>query len=84
MLAKPAVIEHATKLGIAVNVRGAAAFRTYQEAELKKNNIRYEGHLWPNSGHGFFNDATPERYNKVTAPQAWNRTIEWFNTYTRA
>ena len=55
-----------------------------QEAELKKNNIRYEGHLWPNSVHGFFNDATPERYNKVTAPQAWARMIEWFNTHTRA
>jgi carboxymethylenebutenolidase len=54
-----------------------------QEAELKKNNIRYEGHLWPNSGHGFFNDATPERYNKVTAAQAWNRMIEWFNQYVR-
>ena len=54
-----------------------------QEAELKKNNIRYEGHLWPNSVHGFFNDATPERYNKVTAPQAWARTIEWFNQYAR-
>jgi carboxymethylenebutenolidase len=55
-----------------------------QEAELKKNNIRYEGHIYPNSVHGFFNDATPERYNKVTAPQAWARTIEWFNQYARA
>ena len=54
-----------------------------QEAELKKNNVRYEGHLWPDSVHGFFNDATPERYNKVTAPQAWTRTVEWFNQYTR-
>ena len=54
-----------------------------QEAELKKNNIRYEGHLWPESVHGFFNDATPERYNKVTAPQAWARTIAWFNQYVR-
>jgi carboxymethylenebutenolidase len=54
-----------------------------QEAELKKNNIRYEGHLWPDSVHGFFNDATPERYNKVTAPQAWARTIDWFNQYSR-
>jgi len=53
------------------------------EAELKKNNIPHEGHLWPNSVHGFFNDATPERYNKVTAPQAWARTIEWFNQYAR-
>ena len=54
-----------------------------QEAELKKNNIRYEGHVYPNSVHGFFNDATPERYNKVTAQQAWTRTIEWFNQYVR-
>jgi len=54
-----------------------------QEAELKKNNIRYEGHLYPDSVHGFFNDATPERYNKVTAEQAWTRTIQWFNQYAR-
>jgi carboxymethylenebutenolidase len=54
-----------------------------QEAELKKNNIRYEGHIYPNSVHGFFNDATPERYNKAAAEQAWNRTIEWFNQYAR-
>ena len=58
------------------------AWPTY-EAELKKNNIPYEGHIWPNSVHGFFNDATPERYNKVTGPQAWARTIEWFNKYAR-
>jgi carboxymethylenebutenolidase len=54
-----------------------------QEAELKKNNIRYEGHIYPNAVHGFFNDATPERYNKVAAQQAWTRTIEWFNQYAR-
>ena len=55
-----------------------------QEAELKKNNIRYEGHIYPDSVHGFFNDATPERYNETTAKQAWTRTIEWFNQYARA
>ncbi|MDE2475145.1 MAG: dienelactone hydrolase family protein [Alphaproteobacteria bacterium] len=54
-----------------------------QEAELKKNNIRYEGHIYPNAVHGFFNDATPERYNPVAAQQAWARTIEWFNQYVR-
>jgi carboxymethylenebutenolidase len=63
--------------------KGLAGGYPAQEAELKKNNIRYEGHLWPNSVHGFFNDATPERYNKVTAPEAWARTIEWFNQYVR-
>jgi carboxymethylenebutenolidase len=55
-----------------------------QEADLKKNNITYEGHIYPDSVHGFFNDATPERYNKVSAQQAWSRTIEWFNKYARA
>jgi carboxymethylenebutenolidase len=54
-----------------------------QEAELKKNKIRYEGHVYPNSVHGFFNDATPERYNRVAAEQAWTRTLEWFNQYVR-
>jgi carboxymethylenebutenolidase len=54
-----------------------------QEAALKANNIRYEGHIYPDSVHGFFNDATPERYNPVTAPQAWARTIQWFNQYAR-
>jgi carboxymethylenebutenolidase len=55
-----------------------------QIAELKKNNIVHEGHLYPNSVHGFFNDATPERYNKATAAEAWTNTIGWFNTYARA
>ena len=54
-----------------------------QEAELKKNKIRYEGHIYPNAVHGFFNDATPERYNRPAAEQAWSRTIEWFNQYAR-
>jgi carboxymethylenebutenolidase len=34
--------------------------------------------------HGFFNDATPERYNRAAAEQAWSRTIQWFNQYARA
>ncbi len=54
------------------------------EAEMKKNGVQYEGHIHPNSVHGFFNDATPERYNKAEAELAWKRTIEWFNKYTRA
>ena len=54
-----------------------------QEATLKSNNVRYEGHIYPNSVHGFFNDATPERYNKATATEAWGRMIDWFNKYAR-
>lgn len=54
-----------------------------QVADLKKNKIVHEGHLYPDSVHGFFNDATPERYNRVAAQQAWTRTIGWFNQYAR-
>jgi carboxymethylenebutenolidase len=53
------------------------------EAALQRNNVTYEGHIYPNSVHGFFNDATPERYNKATAEEAWTRTIDWFNQYVR-
>ncbi len=67
----------------ALDTQLAAAYPA-QEAELKKNKIRYEGHVYPNAVHGFFNDATPERYNKAAAEQAWTRTIEWFNQYVRA
>jgi carboxymethylenebutenolidase len=55
-----------------------------QEAELKKNGVKYEGYVYPDSVHGFFNDATPERYNQATATQSWTRTIKWFNQYVRA
>ena len=50
---------------------------------MQANNVTYEGHIYPNSVHGFFNDATPERYNQVAAEEAWMRTIAWFNRYTR-
>jgi dienelactone hydrolase len=48
-----------------------------------KNDIRYEGHIYSNSLHRFFNDAPPDRYNKVAAQQAWTRTSAWFNQYVR-
>jgi len=82
--------EDVPKIKAAILIHHGALDRTLaegyqaQEADLKKNNIRYEGHIYPNSVHGFFNDATPERYNKVAAEQAWTRTIEWFNKYARA
>ena len=50
---------------------------------LKKHDVTFEGHIYPNAVHGFFNDATPERYNRDAATQAWSRTIEWFNQYAR-
>lgn len=53
------------------------------EAALRANNVTHEGHIYPNALHGFFNDATPERYNEAAATEAWTRTIDWFNRYVR-
>ena len=46
--------------------------------------VVHEGHIYPGAVHGFNNDATPERYNKAAADQAWKSTIAWFNRYVRA
>jgi carboxymethylenebutenolidase len=66
----------------ALDTRLAEGFPA-QMAALKAAGVTHEGHLYPNSVHGFFNDATPERYNRATAAEAWDRTIAWFNKYTR-
>lgn len=53
------------------------------EAALKAAGVPHEGHIYPGAGHGFNNDATPQRYNKAAADEAWKRTIAWFNKYVR-
>ncbi|HEX5108625.1 MAG TPA: dienelactone hydrolase family protein [Vicinamibacterales bacterium] len=62
--------------------RLVAAWPAY-EAALKAAGVTYEGHIYPGAGHGFNNDATPQRYNKAAADEAWKRTIAWFNKYVR-
>jgi len=66
----------------ALDTRLVMAFPEY-EAAMKAASVTYEAHIYPGAVHGFNNDATPERYNKAAADQAWNRTIEWFNKYVR-
>ena len=53
------------------------------EAALKAAGVTYEGHIYPGAVHGFNNDATPARYNKAAADEAWASTIRWFNKYVR-
>ena len=45
--------------------------------------VTHEGYIYPGAGHGFNNDATPQRYNKAAADLAWQRTIAWFDKYVR-
>lgn len=53
------------------------------EAALKAAGVTYEGHIYPGAVHGFNNDATPQRYNKAAADEAWRRTVAWFNQHLR-
>jgi carboxymethylenebutenolidase len=66
----------------ALDTRLVEAWPTY-EAALRANNVTYEGHIYANAMHGFFNDATPERYDEAAATEAWTRTTNWFNRYVR-
>jgi carboxymethylenebutenolidase len=54
------------------------------DAAMKSAGVTHEGHIYPGAVHGFNNDATPQRYNKAAADEAWKRTIDWFNKYVRA
>jgi carboxymethylenebutenolidase len=76
---KAAILVHHGEL----DTRLAGTWPAYDMA-LKDANVPHEGHIYPGAVHGFNNDATPERYNKAAADQAWQRTIEWFNKYLRA
>jgi len=73
---KAAILVHHGEL----DTRLAATWPAYDKA-LTAANVPHEGHIYPGAVHGFNCDATPERYNKPAADQAWQRTIEWFNKY---
>jgi carboxymethylenebutenolidase len=65
------------------DTRLVEAWPAYETA-LKAAGVTYEGHIYPAAVHGFNNDATPQRYNKAAADQAWQRTVAWFNRHVRA
>ena len=66
----------------ALDTRLAATWPAYDKA-LTAIDVPHEGYIYPNCVHGFNCDATPERYNKAAADLAFQRTIDWFNKYTR-
>jgi carboxymethylenebutenolidase len=75
---KAAILVHHGEL----DTRLAATWPAYDMA-LKAAAVPHEGYIYAGAVHGFNNDATPERYNKIAADQAWQRTIDWFNKYVR-
>ncbi|HLK49791.1 MAG TPA: dienelactone hydrolase family protein [Bryobacteraceae bacterium] len=67
----------------ALDTRLAMTWPAY-DAALTAANVPHEGYIYENAVHGFNCDATPERYNKTAATQAWGRTVGWFSKYTRS
>lgn len=66
-----------------LDTRLVEAWPAYDRA-LTAAGVAHEGHIYPGAVHGFFNDATPERYNEAAATDAWERMVEWFNTHVRS
>jgi carboxymethylenebutenolidase len=52
------------------------------EAVLEENEVPHEIHIYPNAGHGFFND-TDDRYRRHAAEDAWPRTLDFFARYMK-
>jgi len=75
---KAAILVHHGEL----DTRLASTWPAYDMA-VTSINVPHEGYIYPGAVHGFNCDATPERYNKAAADLAWQRTIGWFNKYTR-
>jgi carboxymethylenebutenolidase len=76
---KAAVLVHHGEL----DTRLASTWPAYDKA-LSDAHVPHEGYVYAGAVHGFNCDATPERYNKVAADLAWQRTIDWFNKYLRS
>ncbi|MGV3591794.1 MAG: dienelactone hydrolase family protein [Gammaproteobacteria bacterium] len=66
----------------ALDTRLVEGWPAYEEA-LKAAGVTHEADIYEGAVHGFFNDATPERYNEAAAQEAWRRMVAWFNTHVR-
>jgi carboxymethylenebutenolidase len=51
------------------------------DAELEKNEILHEVHIYAGAEHAFFNDSRPHIYNAPAAQDAWQRTLDWFRIH---
>lgn len=47
------------------------------EQALHEAGKRAEIHIYPDAGHGFFNDTRPQAYNAQAAADAWTRTLKF-------
>jgi carboxymethylenebutenolidase len=51
------------------------------EAEMEKQQVLHEVHVYPGASHAFFNDSRPHIYQAAAAQDAWQKTLAWFKKY---
>lgn len=66
----------------ALDTRITSGWPTF-DAELTAAHVTHRGYVYAGANHGFHNDTTP-RYDEAAAKLAWQRTLDWLNTYLRA
>ena len=66
----------------ALDTRVTSTWPAY-EAELTKQGIVHEAHIYEGANHGFHNDTTP-RYDQKAAEDAWSHAMAWFTKYLKA
>lgn len=53
------------------------------QAALAEAGVPHQGHVYPATNHGFYNDTTP-RFDEAASKAAWASTLGWFDKYLRA
>jgi carboxymethylenebutenolidase len=51
------------------------------EKKMQEYHKNFEYHVYPNTGHAFFNNTNPTTYNKEAAEDSWKRTLDFLNKY---
>jgi carboxymethylenebutenolidase len=51
------------------------------EAEMEKQQVPHEVHIYPGASHAFFNDTRPQIYQAEAAEDAWQKTLAWFRKH---
>jgi carboxymethylenebutenolidase len=51
------------------------------EAEMHKQGVPHEVHVYADTAHAFFNDTHPQIYQAAAAQDAWQETLAWFRKY---
>ncbi len=51
------------------------------ESKLKSLGKQVEFHIYPGTGHGFFNDTRPDAHNAEAAKLSWERTLAFYREH---